>query len=474
MSAIPEPTDQRAAALSMFGDDTQPAPLDGDDAFASTGGGLLRPSGLRYLLIALLLALPFAAISVWLNFLQVQINTFHANDETIFHLGVIRKFAAELPFPNLYDYNSATTPLFHLVYATAMRLFDLELPGLRLMNVVISYGLVLYLFHLFRQVLELPRRDAVLATVAFGLSPYFFGASFLALTDNFAWALAVLTLGQALKAQRANRPVDWLMASVLCALTLLARQNYVWLFIGLAGLAFSQPGAWRDRAWRTAIVLASALPIVPLILAWGGPVPPTFQAGGTSGIEHLAGVHVNMLAVNFLVALVGAYELIFPMKPGRGHATHAATAAPTQMAVPYAIPISLAATAVMLLAWPMHRDMELHNGILWTLGAAIPGVFGSSLLFWVLMPFGVHRLLHALRGWPQDLSNSALVGLLATALLASAFIFQKYFDPAVPLLLAIASLRHGAPGRRERIALGLLVAGGVLYFLAQTRLTQFG
>ena len=179
-------------------------------------GSLMPPSRrMQTLLLLALLALPFIGVSIWLDGLRAQLATFHGTDETIYHLGVIQRFAAELPWPDLRDYNSATTPLFHLVFAAASRLFGLELPGLRALNVVLSFGAVCWLSVLFSQRLRLPRAHALLAAAAFGMSPYVFGASFLALTDNFAWTMALLAIGHLMVALERQTLRDWAWASGL-------------------------------------------------------------------------------------------------------------------------------------------------------------------------------------------------------------------------------------------------------------------
>lgn len=425
--------------------------------------------------MALLLALPFIGVALWLDLLRAQIHTFHHTDETIFHLGVIRAFAAELPFPDLRDYNSATTPLFHLVLAVADRLFGLELPGLRAVNVLISYGTVLYLFHLFHRQLLWSRGDALMAAAAIGVSPYFFGSSFLVLTDNLAWGLAVITCGTALSAVRGGRTFTWCAVAGWTALVLLTRQSYVWLYLAVVALAASAPGAWRDRVVRTGIVLSSALPLVPLVFMWDGLVPPTFQLGGGSGIEHRPITAVNLLAFNFVIAIVGVYALLIPARvPAHDDSDRRVVLSTWRLPGWSASLLAVLFTAALLSLQPMHRDMEFHNGVLWSVAERLPQIHGSSIAYWILMPIGMLRMFHAVRESRADLGNLGLIGVCLMALLSSAFVFQKYFDPAVPFLMLLAcAVRSGSLGTHGRRLIGLLILGGCLYFLAQSRLTEF-
>lgn len=317
MAVIPEPRDQRAAALSMFADTEHPLSAAEDTVMKRHVGvgSVWQALASSALFPALMAALPFLLVAIWLQGLHVQINTFHFNDETIYHLGVIRKFAAELPLPDLRDYDSATTPLFHLLMAVPTRLWDAGLPTLRALNVLLSWGVVLGLYGLFHRRLGLTRRDAGWAAAAMGMSPYFFGASFLALTDNLAWGLAVLAMAQALNCDAKSSLRQWCVFAGLVGLVLLARQNYVWLFVAGALLAMTSEGNGPTRALRTAVMLASALPLLPLIMVWHGLVPPTFQHGGQSGVEHTPLGSLNLVALNYLLAVIGCYGLLFPGHP---------------------------------------------------------------------------------------------------------------------------------------------------------------
>ncbi len=423
----------------------------------------MKPRWVSALLIGLAVAAPFVAVSIWLDFLRVQINAANGTDETIFHLGVIRQFAQQWPWPDLRDYGSATTPLFHLVFAAAMQGAGLELPGLRALNVVLSIGVVCLLHRLFRRRLGLPSRDALLATAAFGVSPYFFGASFLVLTDNLAWGLAVASIDRLMLATSRRRRLDWVLASCLLALAMLTRQNYVWL-CGLAlGLAACSPGTVYERLQRMLISGASALPLLPLVLTWGGLVPPTFQAGGASGIEHRPGVDLNLTAVVYALSVLGFYSLFLPLAdPARGERSR------TRWIVWIAV---LAVAAALLLIHPVRRGPEYHVGLLWNLSERVPVVLDSSLLFWGLLPLGLGALWRRLRADLVAPSSVGLVSIVLLSMVSSAYVFQKYFDPAVPLLLALSGPRDAALSRPARVGYALLFCLGVVYFLFQARLT---
>ena len=66
-----------------------------------------------------------------------------------------------------------------------------------------------------------------------------------------------------------------------------------------------------------------------------------------------------------------------------------------------------------------------------------------------------------------------LLSILAMAFVSSDFIFQKYFDPSIPLLLALARTPGEALGLRDRLAYAVLLGAGALYFVVQARPTVF-
>ena len=105
--------------------------------------------------------------------LTVEIDTFHGSDAAIYQLPTILQFREGLDFS---DYPSAQTPLFHLVMAGWGKLVGFELWRLRLLNVAISYGAALALLRLLRRTTGLDDLPALALTLAFVLSPYFFGA----------------------------------------------------------------------------------------------------------------------------------------------------------------------------------------------------------------------------------------------------------------------------------------------------------
>src|SRR5947209_1613275 len=65
-----------------------------------------------------------------------------ADDQNMWHLPAIRQFARQLPHPDLHDYLSATTPLYHLLIAAADRWISPDLRVLRLFGALFTAGLL--------------------------------------------------------------------------------------------------------------------------------------------------------------------------------------------------------------------------------------------------------------------------------------------------------------------------------------------
>jgi hypothetical protein len=98
-----------------------------------------------------LLAVPFLVMIVVLRGMTVTLPIFHGSDELVYQLPTIRQFARELPFPDLHAYPAAQTPLFHLLLAYAGKIIGYSLWALRLVEVALSYLLVLAVYALLRR-----------------------------------------------------------------------------------------------------------------------------------------------------------------------------------------------------------------------------------------------------------------------------------------------------------------------------------
>jgi 4-amino-4-deoxy-L-arabinose transferase-like glycosyltransferase len=226
--------------------------------------------------VAALLALPFLATVAALRGLTATLPTFHGGDERNYHLPTIVGFAHQLPSPDLVHYPAAQAPLFHLLVAIWGRVVGLELWRLRVVEVLISYGVVLLADRLLRRYGGLAARPAALLALLLGCSPYVFGQSFILVTDNLALLLALVAIERLLAFERGGGLPAFAAACGAIALALVTRQSSGWLAaLALVVLALHAPRERRTLATGVGLLGLALLPLAALVLAWHGLVPPT-------------------------------------------------------------------------------------------------------------------------------------------------------------------------------------------------------
>jgi len=372
---------------------------------------------------------------VALRGLTEMLATFHASDERVYQLPTIVRFLHQLPFPNLGSYPSAQTPLFHLIMAIAAQLSGgIHLWLLRGLNVGVSYLAVIVLYRLLkRRGLALSESCALALLV--GLSPYYFGASFLLLTDNLAILFALLAIWQ-LEAYRTERSASrYVRFSCCLAAAVLTRQSMVWLApLGVFYLVASRLGL-RLLLVGIASTAAALLPLGLLVLTWHGLVPRGADVAscGLCKKGQGLGALVSLRPVLFTLALVGLYAVAvygpfaLATRPRPKRAMLAAAAA------------AAVAAAVALLASEMARTGVVDAGYLWQLSTVGPKLAGSSWLFWLLTPLGAAAAVALIARAPDRLLSAGFAICFLVASLGVNLVFQKYFDPFALLLVCFAA-----------------------------------
>ena len=143
-------------------------------------------------------------------------------DERLFHLPVIQQFSGQFPLPDLSDYPSATTPLYHLAMSLVAVVFGDGLDGLRFANLLISLGALVVAWRVLAHWGS--SGFATLFAGALAASPYFIGPSIRLSTDNAA-LLAVFAAIALMAPDRARpKPAGWATAAAV-----LTRQLHAWL-----------------------------------------------------------------------------------------------------------------------------------------------------------------------------------------------------------------------------------------------------
>ncbi|MDT5028876.1 MAG: hypothetical protein QOE61_5302 [Micromonosporaceae bacterium] len=425
-------------------------------------------------LVPVVLAVPFLVTVLALRGMTVALQIFHGSDELVYQYPTILQFSHQLPFPDLHHYAAAQTPLFHLVMAYAGKVIGFPLWRLRLLEVVISYGLGLAVFGLLHRRLRMERLQALALTLLFVLSPYVFGQSFRLVTDNLAMLFAVLALDRFERFRETGRLGPFLAGGAAVGAAILTRQSTAFL-LGVGAFYALRPGArisGRERAIALLALLLCALPAGLLFLDWHGLVPvggdpsscglcATGRAGATGGLV--------VQSTELALATIGLYGAVLfaPVLIAWARAPKPRLVAGNQPISRVGGPLAgAAAGALLLLAFPASPGAHAAGDI-WKAAGHLPNLDGSSLLFWLLVPLAGAVLWIRLRAAPAP----RLAGAFAAGFLISAVVirypWQKYVDPFA-LLLLLLTVRHDELASARRLAGAAVLAVAFVAYALDT------
>jgi hypothetical protein len=419
-------------------------------------------------LVPVVLAVPFLVMIAALRGLTVTLPIFHSTDEGNYIYPTIRQFARQLPFPDLGHYVAAQTPLFPLLEAYIGRLIGYALWEMRLVEVVISYLLVLAVYFLLARRLRLHRLQALALSVLFVLSPYVFGTSFRAITDNLATLFIVLAIERLERFRETGHVAPFLAACGALAAATLTRQSAAFMLAvgGLYALRVGLP--LLRRAELLVGVAISAVPVGLLFLSWHGLVPP---GGDPSSCALCApgrdvGAAQGALVVQtpeLALATFGLYGAVLfgPTLLGAAWAARGRSHREIVVAL-RASAIGLVLGVLLLLAFPARPGVH-SAGLLWNAAKRLPVPLGSSLLFWVLVP-----LSGAILGWrwrvgPRCWLLFAFFASFLVGALAIRYPWQKYVDPFALLALFFTVRRDELRSLRELAGAGVLGLAFIAY-----------
>jgi Dolichyl-phosphate-mannose-protein mannosyltransferase len=425
-----------------------------------------------------LLALPFLIGIAVLQGLTVEIDTFHGSDARVYQLPTILQLSERLDFS---DYPSAQTPLYHVLTAWWGELVGFELWKLRLLNVLFSYGMALALLRLLRRATPLESWQAFALTLLFVLSPYVLGTSFTLLTDNLAILFALIALERVHAYSGSGSLAAFALACVAIAAALLTRQAFIWL--APVAAVFLLRGELRapGRLLAGAAMLALALvPLGLLALEWNGLVPPSADpasCGLCDDRQGLAREALTLRTVGFTVALGGAYgALVFG--PGlvrrlrrlrssifaRAYVEISGRADALRRGVAIAAGVGVLLLVISpLLYKPITPQQAGDAGYLWQLSDRFPELFGSSLLFWALVPLGCIVLYLLVRRAGIWSLPAVYLACFLLAALPVRLVYQKYFDPFMLLALALLARPPDLRTRWDYAGIGVLYVAFVAY-----------
>jgi hypothetical protein len=367
-------------------------------------------------------------------------------DQRDYHLPVIRAFAEALPAPDLSDYNSATTPGYHLVMALALRVVG-ESVALWILNACFGAAFVAIVATAVARLAGfLP---GVVAGLLLGCSPYVLSSSVWLTTDNLASIALVAAFFAALPiaAGSTRYPLRaGIVATIAAAGAVLVRQILAYA-AAFPGAALVARACAERRAPRVSELAVAALALVPavalvagFVLLWGGLVPPTFQKYHGSG--------ANPATPVYALAVVAVWALpVFVGMPGYVR----------ELLTPRMAAIFACAAAAACLVPSNYVVHVRFGGILWTVASKLPAPADRSILLVPLAGLGAAAIGAYLRLWSRS-SNLAARAVGAYALLAFVGMvvaqtanqqcFERYLQPPTVVLALVAAAAIAGRGLR--------------------------
>jgi hypothetical protein len=384
-------------------------------------------------------------------------------DQRDYHLPVIERFAAELPAPVLSDYQSATTPLYHLFMAMLVRL---GLDGMALHAVNLAFGVALVAVFAAFIARKAGLFAGAAAGAALGMSPYLLSSSVWLTTDNAATLMLVLAFvaSAGIACGCVRMPVrSGVLAAGWALLAAAVRQIMLYTAAFPAAAVVARACAERRRpAWRELLVaslalLPAAVLVGSFVALWGGLVPPSFRAYHGGGANAATPVYV--------LALVGVWGGL------------ACASIPGFFARFWTARTWLAGALALAAALLVPSNYVVHvrfGGVLWTLASRLPAPFERSVVLVPLAAVGAMVLVAYLRLWTESRDRAArgvgafaLLALLGMTLAQTANqqCFERYMQPLVVVFCTVAAAAlAGRSMRAWPLALAACAAFGLSLF----------
>ncbi|MFT3949351.1 MAG: hypothetical protein QM763_20475 [Agriterribacter sp.] len=419
----------------------------------SKAGNFLHAGSLRsqWIAGAIILFLPFAAVYIYTSGLTKGLNPVFSVDEPRYHYPTILNFAKQLPFPDIRDYDSATTPLFHILLAALSKVIGTDVHHLRLVNFFITYFSVVFLFFILIRRFKATPRVSLLYAMIFALSPYYFREAFVILTDNLPllWLLCFFNYYFRYKAERKQHLL--LLSLFFVMLLCLTRQTFLFvcLVVGIDTLLEKTTIQHKFKVFF--LVLFAAIPTLSLFVLWKGLTPPGFREA------HTRDSLIDTKATLYGLSTLGFYSLFMP-----GVSLFTSVFQKRKLLVIAAV----LCMWVVLLFFPLIKDVK-DFGYLWYMAAPAPCIAGTSLLFWGLLPLGAISLLSI---WNKEGFSLLLLFLLCLFLseVPNKFIFQRYYDGSIILTLIFFAIRYHESNKIDFYRRIVLIAFFIIYFVVFT------
>ena len=311
----------------------------------------------RKLLTAALLALWTIA---WAPALFADgITIFDDLDERLFHYPTIRQFAHDLPWPHLHDYQSATTPLYHLLMSPIALAVDGSMEPLRLVNLLLSVGAIWACIRVLTGWGN--PLTACVGALLVCTSPYFVGPAIRLSTDNAALLFVFLLLGAS--HPRHSGRHGW--AALFAAAAVLTRQIHLWVVVPIAYSCWIRYRRLHPSFGGAAVPIAV---LVPFALLWGGLTPPSFADGHQRGL--------NPDALVMFLGVLGAHSWCASPWLGRSLCSRGA-----RLMIPLVVLVSCGLLAAHAMPWV--DEPSRIGGAIWSIARFTPALLDVPAVFWV-------------------------------------------------------------------------------------------
>ncbi len=379
-------------------------------------------------------------------------------DESRFHLPTILTFAEELPSPGLRDYQSATTPGYHLILASVARLVSPDVHVLRVAGLGFTLGLAGAV-----GVLVSGRGVSgwlVVIVLPVFCSMYVVSSAARLLPDNAGWCGVAMLMALAMR-----WPAGWrgaLLAAVALVFAVSMRQIHVWAIAPVwtaAWLGARPLGGEEDRGLLADIPLlfegcgARARAVVPVLLAglpavallgwfawlWGGLTPPSFQGQHNTGLA--------LVGPAFLLAQFGVFGLFFSAW---------LFASALRLLRERRATLVLAAGVGLAFALAPPSVFDASSGRmsgLWNILRHTPSVADRSPVLAVMAAWGAVAVAAWLEAMPRRERWICLAAIVAFAAahVANPQVWQRYYEPFALLMSAtMTALGSATPGEQVR------------------------
>jgi len=385
-------------------------------------------------------------------------NVPQAKDFQTFHFPSIRAFA-ERPFLEaLSNYRAAPFPLFYILggwlYAATSSVL-----ALKLATVTLGLGVAVCAFVLAARRSAKTAAEPLLLVAATLISPYFRGQSVYANTDILALFFAVAALvsfGENAPRFPSARAV---VALLLACCAVYTRQFYVFLPAYLLIRIYSERGL-RPALGAALECAVLALPVVALVLYWGGLTTPRFA-------QHAAvpSLGTSVPAVVLLLAFYAAPLFAITVWKFRERALAELRSLPKLVLfVPIVV---LGVHSVFAGGVPK----VVGGGIPLHLLRALP-LPGSAraVVIAALLAVGVAYLIYLVA---QSPTKNSIVLLVFACFVPTGILYQRYFDPLMPLLWATAVTTRELPSEAGSGRAALFAIVALELFVAVTGMIHY-